>query len=137
MGIKQTLKKMVSTKVETHEKHEDETLQTHYYKALKDKVIEEIEALLNKKQGYEVASISEEHGEMIVNIKKGRKAFMVITVIMVRPFRTAVDFSIQTETFMFSDFGHSAKLARELYKELNGRLTFIGTGLGEESSSRG
>ncbi|WP_147803421.1 DUF1499 domain-containing protein [Alkalicoccus halolimnae] len=134
MGLKQNLKKIFSTRTETSEDNEDKTLQTHYYKAMKDKVIDELHAMFSKKQGYEVSSVSDEHGEMIVRINKGKKAFMVITVIMVRPYKTAVDFSVNTDTILFTDFGHSASLIRELYKELNGRLTFVGTGLGSELS---
>ncbi|CAM3859637.1 hypothetical protein [Alkalicoccus chagannorensis] len=132
MGAKETIQRMFSSRIETGEHHPDESLQTHYYKAMKDKVFDELQAMFDQKQGYEVKSISPEHGEMIVDVKHGKKAFMVITVIMVRPYRTAVDFSINTDTILFSDFGYSAKLARTLYKELNERLTFIGTALGSE-----
>ncbi|PTL39872.1 DUF1499 domain-containing protein [Alkalicoccus saliphilus] len=134
MGFIQNVKKIFSKKTETSEKHEDKTLQTHYYKAMREKVFAELETMFSKKQGFEVSSISEEHGEMIVHVKSGKKAFMVITIIMVRPYRTAVDFSVHTDTVLFSDFGYSAKLIRSLYKELNERLTFTGTGLGDELS---
>lgn len=133
MGIKQTLQKY-GKRTETAEDHFDKTLQTHYYKAMKDTVVKELETMFGKRQGFDIASFSPEHGEMIVNIRKGKKAFMVVTVIMVRPYRTAVDFSISTDTFFFSDFGYSAKTIRELYKELNERLTFVGTALGSELS---
>ncbi|SDN56138.1 DUF1499 domain-containing protein [Alkalicoccus daliensis] len=133
MGLKQTLQK-IGKKTETAEDHFDKTLQTHYYKAMKDNVIKELQTMFGQRQGFEVASVSDEHGEVIVNVRKGKKAFMVITVIMVRPYRTAVDFSVNTDTVLFTDFGYSAKLVRELYKELNGRLTFVGTALGSELS---
>lgn len=132
MGIKNTLSKIFSSGTETKENHFDETLQTHYYKSTKDKVLKEVETMFGSKQGYEVASVSQEHGEVIVRIKKGKKAFMVITVIMVRPFRTAIDFSVSTDTMLFTDFGYSAKVIRELYKELDSRLPFVGTGLGDK-----
>lgn len=130
--MKQTLKKIFSTSTETSENHHVESLQTHYYKIMKDKAIKEVEALLKNKEGFEVASISEDHGEIIVNVKKGKKAFMVVTIIMVRPFRTAVDFSVSTETMLFSDFGFSRKVIEVMYKELDSRLQFVGTGIGNE-----
>lgn len=133
MGIKQTLQKF-GKRTETAEDHFDSTLQTHYYKAMRDSVVKELEAMFGQREGFHIVSFSQEHGEMIVNIKKGKKAFMVVTVIMVRPYRTAVDFSVNTETFFFSDFGYSAALVRQMYKELNGRLTFVGTALGNELS---
>ncbi|MCE7793383.1 DUF1499 domain-containing protein [Salipaludibacillus sp. CUR1] len=132
MGFKQTLKKIFSTSTETSEKHSNEDLQTHYYKSMKDKTIREVETMLRNRQGFDVASVSEEHGEIIVHVKHGKKAFLVATVIMVRPFRTAVDFSASTETMLFSDFGYSRKLIIELYKELDKRLQFVGTGLGDD-----
>ncbi|RKL66690.1 DUF1499 domain-containing protein [Salipaludibacillus neizhouensis] len=132
MGFKDTINKIFSSGTETKENHFDETLKTHYYKTTKDKVIKELEVMFGAKQGYEVASISEEHGEVIVRIKKGKKAFMVVTVIMVRPFRTAIDFSVSTDTIIFTDFGYSGKLIRELYKELDSRLPFVGTSLGDK-----
>ncbi|WP_416151466.1 DUF1499 domain-containing protein [Salipaludibacillus sp. HK11] len=134
MGIKQTLKKIFSTSTESSENHYEEQLQTHYYKVMKDKALQEVEAMLKNRQGYKVVSISEAHGEIIVNVKKGKKAFLVATVIMIRPLRTAVDFSVSTDTIFFSDFGHSKKIVEGLYKELDSRLQFVGTGLGNELS---
>ena len=130
--MKQTLKKWFSTSIETRENHEVETFRTRYYKVMKDKAIQEVQAMIDQKQGYEVKSVSEDHGEIIVNIRKGKKAFMVVTVIMVRPYRTAIDLSISTETPLFTDFGNSRKVAEALYKELDKRLTFVGTGIGNE-----
>ena len=131
MGLIENIQKVFSKHNETQENHTDETLRTHYYKSTKDKVMKEIETMLNKESGFSISSISSEHGEIIVNVKKGKTALLVITVIMVRPFRTAVDFSIATDSFLFTDFGYSRNLARELYKELNSRLTLVGTGLGD------
>ncbi|WP_280769880.1 DUF1499 domain-containing protein [Salipaludibacillus daqingensis] len=132
MGIKQTFKKIFSSSTETSENHHDEQLQTRYYKTMKDKAMKEVEEIIRSLEGFEVASTSKDHGEIIVNVKKGKKAFMVITIIMVRPYRTAVDFSVSTETVLFTDFGYSRKVIEMLYKELDSRLTFVGTGLGNE-----
>ncbi|WP_096189688.1 DUF1499 domain-containing protein [Evansella halocellulosilytica] len=132
MGIKQTFKRVFSTNTETSEKHYDEHLRTHYYKSTKDKVLKEVETMFNQRNGFTVSSVSQEHGEVIVRIEKGKKALIVGTVIMVKPFRTAVDFSVSTDTFLFTDFGYSRKIAQSLYKDLNSRLTFVGTGLGEK-----
>ncbi|MDQ0255061.1 hypothetical protein J2S74_002443 [Evansella vedderi] len=137
MGLWERIKRFFSTHTETREKHVDEKLRTHYYKSTKDKVIQDIQALLGQQSGFTISSINEEHGEIIVNVKKGKKAFMVITVIMVRPFRTAIDISVNTETILFSDFGYSRKLIYHLYGEINKRLQFVGTGLGDELTSSG
>ncbi|MBU9714175.1 DUF1499 domain-containing protein [Evansella tamaricis] len=132
MSIKYTIQKIFGKQMETKEDHVDEKLRTHYYKSTKDKVMKEIESMLNQKQGYTVKSISEDHGEIIVNINKGKRAFMVITVIMVKPFRTAVDISVSTESLLFTDFGYSRKTIYYLYEEMNKRMTFVGTSLGEK-----
>ncbi|MBM7096483.1 MULTISPECIES: DUF1499 domain-containing protein [Alteribacter] len=131
MGFRDTIQKYISTHTETREKHPDEKLQTHYYKSSKDKVMKEVQAMINQRQGLKVQSVSEERGEIIVRADSGKKIFLVATVIMVRPYRTAVDFSVTTETVLPVDFGYSRKLIYELYKSLNGRLTFVGAGLGD------
>lgn len=132
MGLWENVKSFFSTNSETKENHVNETLRTHYYKSTKEKVMKEIEAMLNQKTGFTVASVNEDHGEIIVHVKKGKKAFVVITVIMVKPFRTAVDVSVSTDTFLFTDFGSSRKMIIELYEEMNKRMEFVGTGLGEK-----
>ncbi|GEL08562.1 DUF1499 domain-containing protein [Salisediminibacterium halotolerans] len=132
MGMKETLKKIFSTSAETGEKHPEEKYRTRYYKIMKDKAMQEIQTVINNKSGYDVTSVSEDHGEIIVNLKKGKKAFVVITVIMVRPYRTAVDVSVSTETVFFSDFGFSRKVIEDIYNELDQKMTFVGTGLSDE-----
>ncbi|MCR6095559.1 DUF1499 domain-containing protein [Salipaludibacillus agaradhaerens] len=132
MAIKNTFRKIFSTSTETREHHHEDSLKTRYYKTMKDKAMMEVETMLRNRKGFEVASVSEDHGEIVVNVKSGKKTFVVATIIMVRPFRTAVDFSVSTETFLFTDFGHSRKMIRELYTDLDKRLQFVGTGLGDE-----
>ncbi|WP_096436045.1 DUF1499 domain-containing protein [Alteribacter populi] len=131
MGFKDTVQKYMSAHTETRENHVDEKLKTHYYKSTKEKVMAEVEAMINQKKGFKVKSTSPEHGEIIVRSDQGKKIFMVITVIMVRPYRTAVDFAVTTDTPLFTDFGYSRKIIYEQYKNLNGRLTFVGTGIGD------
>ncbi|MBB5172710.1 DUF1499 domain-containing protein [Texcoconibacillus texcoconensis] len=132
MGIIQSLKRFFSKQTETSEKNHDQALQSHYYKMTKDKTFRELENFFSEKEGFEIRSVSEEHGEMIVKRTKGKPAFIVVTIIMVRPFRTSVDFSVASETMLFTDFGSSRRLIYGLYEELNQRLTFVGTGLGDE-----
>ncbi|PAK38936.1 cytosolic protein, partial [Bacillus licheniformis] len=40
----------------------------------------------------------------------------------IRPFDTAVDFNVSTETFLPTDFGYSRGLVSTLYSELDGKL---------------
>lgn len=98
-------------------------MQTRYYKANKDKVFESVENLFGN--GSEIAGASRERGELSINYKDGRKAFVVATIIMVRPYRTAVDFSVTTETGLPLDFGYSRKLVRSFYERLDEQLPVV------------
>ncbi|MDG5786962.1 DUF1499 domain-containing protein [Evansella sp. AB-P1] len=132
MGFLYTLKKIFSKRAETKEDHVDEKLRTHYYKTTKDRLVKELEEIINNQKGFEIKSYAENHGELVVEINKGKRAIMVITVIMVKPFRTAVDFSVTSETGIITDFGASRKLIYFLYEDLNKKFELVGTGLGNE-----
>lgn len=127
MSLRSTINKYFNNHAESSENHEDISLQTHYYKTTKDKGLNMLENFFTNSQVYDINSISEEHGEISVLIKKGRKAFIVATVIMVRPYHTAIDFSVTTETVLPFDFGYSTKVIQHLYKEINKDLTLITT----------
>jgi hypothetical protein len=129
MGFFRQLQTYFNNHAETNERHYDEKLKTRYYKVTAKKTMEIIRELSDALDGYSVTSFSEEHGEMSVNISKGRKAFMVITVFSVKPFETAVDFSVTTDTkFIPFDFGFSRKVILMMYDKLDKVLPFIGSG---------
>lgn len=132
MSFMLTLKKIFSTGTETRDHHPDEKFVTHYYKGMQKKVLHEVESMLNGKKNFNVASVSEERGEIIVRVTGKKKVFLVATVIMVSPNRTSVDFSASTDTILFTDFGYSRRFVTELYKELDPRLHFLGKGLGDK-----
>ncbi|MFA9558705.1 DUF1499 domain-containing protein [Evansella sp. AB-rgal1] len=132
MSFMYTLKKIFSKHTETKEKHIEEKLRTRYYKATKDQVMKDLDVMFRNKKGYEIKSISDTHGEIVLKYNDRKKGLIVITVIMVKPFKTAVDFSVDTDTALFTDFGASRKLIYQLYKEVDKKLHFIGTGLGDE-----
>lgn len=50
---------------------------------------------------------------------------MVVTVVTVRPFETAIDFNVSTETPLPFDFGFSRKVIVELYERLDKSLPLI------------
>ncbi|WNF36019.1 DUF1499 domain-containing protein [Bacillaceae bacterium IKA-2] len=130
VGIKDTLNKYTSKHTETRETHSDEALKTRYYKAMKDKAFNELITMFNDSNQFEVKSTSNERGEMIVTGIGKMKVFIIATVIMVTPNRTAIDFAVSTEIFLPTDFGHSAKIIKEIYKQIDSRLEYIGSGLG-------
>lgn len=130
MGIKQTLQTYFNNHCETSETHNDEQLRSHYYKLATKKAMKSVKEIIEKLDGFRVTSFSDEHGEISVSVAKGKKAFMVVTVISVRPFETAIDFSVTTNTKILPfDFGFSRKVVLYMYETLDKELTFIGTGL--------
>jgi hypothetical protein len=115
---------------ETRENHEDEELRSHYYKATNNAVMKAVKELFSSSPEYELLSISEERGEFSAQTRRGKKAFIVATVISVRPLETAVDFSVTTETTLLPfDFGRSRSVIIDLYRKLDQRLPYIGSGL--------
>jgi hypothetical protein len=134
MGTKDTLNKYLSNHTETRETHTDEALKTHYYKAMKDKVFNELLVLFNDRHQFEVKSTDKERGEMIVTCIGSKKKLIIATVIMVAPNRTAIDFAVTSETILPIDFGHSRKFIKELYGQIDCRLEYLGSGLGTQFS---
>lgn len=125
MSFRQTLRKYFSNHAETRDEHVDPTLKTRYYKTTKDRGLAALENLFNNSQTYKLNSISKDHGEISVLKTKGKKAFIVATVIMVKPFQTAVDFSFTTESLLPFDFGYSTREIQKLYELVNKELTLI------------
>ncbi len=127
MSIRSNMKKYFDNHAETSENHDDVKLRTHYYKISKDKGITLIETIIQNSQKYKLNSISKEYGELSVNVKKGKKAFIVIAVIMTKPYHTAIDISVTTEALLPFDFGYSNKIIAELYEQFNKEMPLIKT----------
>jgi hypothetical protein len=121
------LKDFFSTHQETGEKHRNPDLKSHYYKTTNKNALQAVKSVIEETPGMVVTSISEERGEISVNIDRPRKAFLIVTVISVRPYETAVDFTASTNTVLPTDFGFSRKLILQLYNKLDKKLTFVGT----------
>jgi hypothetical protein len=134
MSFKDTLNKFISNHTETRENHSDEALKTRYYKAMKDKTFNELVTIFNQSEMFEVKSSSIDRGEIIVNGLGKKKVFLVGTVVMVSPNRTAIDFSVTSETIIPTDFGYSAKVIKELYNRIDQNLEYVGSGLGSQLS---
>jgi hypothetical protein len=123
MGIVQAVKSLFSNHVETSDHHSDPTLKTHYYKTTAGNAFKQVHEMLKHMQGIEILAAYEERGEISLNVVKGRKAFVVITIINVRPLETAIDFSATTESKVVPvDFGFSKELVRTLYKSFDQKL---------------
>lgn len=128
MSTMNKIKDFFSTHQETRENHYNPDLKSHYYKTTNKKALQTVKELIEQTPGMTVTSVSEERGEMSVNIDRPRKAFLIVTVISVRPFETAVDLTVTTNTVLPTDFGYSKKVISDLYKKLDQKETFVGTG---------
>jgi hypothetical protein len=133
VGAMQKLKTVLSNHTETRENHGDEALRSRYYKTTSKNALKSLQELFKSIEGMSVKSVSEEHGEIAVQVHKGKKAFMIVTVISVRPFETAVDFSVTTDTKILPfDFGYSRSLVIKMYERINKTMVYIGSGLNAE-----
>lgn len=115
---------------ETSENHKDERLRTRYYKTTAKNALAKVKEILGNTEGVTVTSFSEEHGEIGASFQKGQKVFLVVTVVSVRAFETAVDFSATTETKLLPfDMGLSRKVITQLYDRIDKELHYIGSGI--------
>ncbi|MGE6628925.1 cytosolic protein [Bacillus sp. NPDC077027] len=128
MTLLQKLQGLFSNKTETSDRHLVPELKSRYYKVTDKKAFEAVEALFSSNDQYTVTSVSAERGEMSAMVQKPKKAFAVATVISIRPFETAVDFNVTTETALPTDFGYSKKVVLSFYDELDKQLPRIQTG---------
>ena len=132
MSMIRNVQDFFSTHQETSENHRDPQLRSHYYKSTPKKALATVQDIIKQIPGYTITSVSEDRGEISVNITKPQKAFMVITVISIRPFETAVDFSVTTDRLLPASFGLSKKVIISLYKRLDNTNELIGTGINSD-----
>lgn len=125
MSFGQTIRKYFGKRAETRDHHLDPALKTNYYRTTRDRALNTLKEHFENSSEYKFNSFSKDHGEMSLLKIKGKRAFIVITVIMVRPHRTAVDFSVSTETILPFDFGYSTRLIQKLYEDINKKLELV------------
>ncbi|WP_246941090.1 cytosolic protein [Bacillus pinisoli] len=125
MGF-QTVKQYFSKYCETSDHHVDPFLKTHYYKTSKANAMKAIEEVITELPGHTVTSISHDRGELSLQITSPQKAFVVISVISVRPIETAIDFSVSYEGLF--NLGYSRNVVIRLYQNLDQKLVRFGNG---------
>ncbi|MFZ3590733.1 cytosolic protein [Bacillus sp. DJP31] len=126
MSLFRSIQQFFSNHFETGEREENPMLRTHYYKATTSNALKIIQEQLANMPGFKITSVSSEHGEISVEVTSPKRAFIVVSVVSVRPLETAVDFSVTSES-AFS-FGYSRVIIGKLYKVLNEKLVHIGKG---------
>lgn len=118
-----------SKQCETSEKNLDESLKTRYYRANLGTLFKSVEDIFALDPKTKIVSTSIDHGEIAVEVNRGRKMFLIITIITVRPYQTAIDVNASTDSS--SLFGAYPSLKAEitrLYQELDKKHQLIGTG---------
>lgn len=129
MSFIQKIIKHFNKQCETNEDHVEKELKTRYYRVNLRPIFQSvIEILGNDKQAI-IVSESIERGEIAVEINRGKKIFVMITIITLKPYETAVDIVVSTE--QTSIFGVYPSLKEEiirLYNELDKRQPNIGAG---------
>lgn len=131
LSIWQKFQQTLSGHVETAEHHRDEELRTRYFKTTKEKMIAFLRDVLTADARAEIVAESTERGEISVNVRAGKTYFVVITVIMVRPFRTAVDFSVTAKKGF--DFGFGRRFVLDMYRQMESQFEYVGSGLNGEA----
>ncbi|SDM89149.1 hypothetical protein SAMN04488137_2444 [Fictibacillus solisalsi] len=127
------LQNVLKNNSETSENHYDPLLRTPYFKANRTSVMDALEDLVRQKQNYKLLGSSRERGEFSFQVTSPRKAFVVVTATTLRPYRTAIDFNVSTESALPVDFGYSKKVIANVTEELKGKLEYIGTSLMENN----
>ncbi|MFX3623952.1 MAG: cytosolic protein [Ectobacillus sp.] len=132
MSLIQKVKQFFSTQAETADSHMDEALKSRYYKTNQKNALKAVQDMLRGMKEVNVTSVSDERGEISATIMGPKKAFLIVTIITIRPFETAIDFTVSTETVLPTDFGFSKRIIKDMYERLDKQLVFVGNGLGEK-----
>ncbi|CAM3753666.1 hypothetical protein [Mesobacillus zeae] len=114
---------------ETSDNHKEPELRTRYYKANFQQVFQTVEKILGTDPSVTVVSISSEHGEISAETHDGIPAFLVVTVITLRPYETAVDILLSSEKFYIAGAYPIIKnKVSDLYSKLGESLPAAGSG---------
>ncbi|WP_139822782.1 cytosolic protein [Tuberibacillus sp. Marseille-P3662] len=108
---------MFSRHIETGEALADQQLQTRYYKTTKDKLFSHILDDIAKDTKMTLIGESKDRGEISIQYNSVRKSFLVLTIISVRPYHTAVDISMSIERGL--NFGYIHRYIQSFYERLN------------------
>ncbi|MBY6035226.1 cytosolic protein [Fictibacillus nanhaiensis] len=126
------LQNLMENHAETSELHVDERLRTHYFKVNKAEVLNVIKNILDEDTNFRELGFSEERGEVTFEVRQPKNAFVVMSVVTVKAYNTAVDINVTTESALPFNFGNNQRLISSLYEDLKQRLPYLGTSLAEK-----
>lgn|SRR5690625_4521191 len=125
MSIRQFFNKYFSKYQETKDDHYDPLLKTRYYKITYDRGFDFLLHMVENSPEFEKKAVSKDYGEISFYLKKGRKTFIIATVMMHKPYETSIDFTASSEGISPIDFGQTRKVINRLYERLNKELPLI------------
>jgi hypothetical protein len=115
--------------IETGDNKADEQIRTHYYKGTFNQLFDSVEKVFREDADCQVTTVSKEHGEIAVEVKKPVPCFLVATVVSVKPLETAVDFNISSERFLLGGtYPVLRKRISSYYNKLKQLHSFIRAG---------
>ncbi|HLO10844.1 MAG TPA: hypothetical protein VK190_01160 [Pseudoneobacillus sp.] len=114
------------SQIETSDQNKDASLKTHYYKGNFNKIFESVEKVFHEDADCRILTVSKEHGEIAVEIKKPFPCFLIVTIVSVKALETAVDFNISTERFsILGNYPELKKRVVSYYDRVNQLHTVI------------
>jgi hypothetical protein len=117
-----------SKQIETSDRHSDNQLKTHYYKATFNQVFQSVEQLFRQDADCRITTVSKEHGEIAVEVNKPFPCFLIVTVVSIKPMETGVDFILSTEKFSITGVYPVLKTRiLTYYDKLKKVHTYVGT----------
>ncbi|TCP32104.1 hypothetical protein EV207_10177 [Scopulibacillus darangshiensis] len=117
MTLLSKISRLFDNHSETADHHDDQRLRTHYYRTTKDKLYKECLQMIEREADMRVVAESHERGEISVQLTGKKNGLLIITIIMVRAFHTAVDFSLSLEKGM--NFNYCEKQIEAFYQKLD------------------
>jgi hypothetical protein len=128
MAIFGNLFSRFNKQIETSDKHSDDQLKTHYFKATFNQFFQSVEQVFRQDADCRITTVSKDHGEIAVEVNKPIPCFLIITIVAVKPMEMAVDFNLSTDRFLIT--GSNPVLKRRIityYDKLKQVHTYIGT----------
>ncbi|WP_066063595.1 hypothetical protein [Neobacillus soli] len=112
--------------IETSDRHSEDSLKTHYYKASFNKLFDSVEKLFREDADCRITTVSKERGEIAVEVSKPIPCFLIVTIISAKPMETAVDFNISTERFaLLGSYPSLKKRIISYYERINQLHTIV------------
>lgn len=129
MSLFRNMLKRYNKQCETAENHIEDDLKTRYYKGNFNQLFQAVEEIFKSDKQARVVNQSRDHGEIAVEVNRGQRVFLIITIINVKPLETAVDINASTDSSLLTGiYPYLKSEIHRLYKKLDRNQTYIGAG---------